>query len=198
MSAARGLRRVLSGGALVLVGAWLAVGLLPQLEDAGTWVADAESVEEDDPTDDSVTSVVWDPSDGTYDAIWTFANRGLAPVTIRLGENPGSPYSFFAGRLHQLDPQTYEPGDASDVVTVPPGGVFGVEFALGLGCMSYLADSAMGIDTVELAVTTLGLTRRVDVGRDETVMVGFTTDFAPPEGCMDQGRPQQPGVPAGW
>ncbi|HYP72804.1 MAG TPA: hypothetical protein VEP72_01845, partial [Microbacterium sp.] len=132
------------------------------------------------------------------DGVRTYTNRGPVAVTVRLGENPGSPYYYFEGTLHVLDPQTYAPDDASGVVTVPPGGVFSISFALGLGCAEQDAGSAFGIESIELVVTTLGLTRSFDVPLGEAAMVGHTTDYVPPEGCMDDGRPQQPGLPAGW
>lgn len=183
----------------VVIGAWLTVGLLPRLDGAGMERADEEAVEDDDGAfDEPVASRVTDPSDGSYDGLRAYTNAGVAPITVRLGENPGSPYYYFAGSLHEVDPQTYLPGEGRESITVPPGGVFNVEFALGLGCTTHDAGSALGLESIELEVTTLGLTRSVDVPLGRTVWVGFSTDFEPVEGCMDEGRPQQPGLPVGW
>jgi len=193
------LRWGLASIVLVVAGAWLAVGLLPRLDDAGMEAADEESVDEESEwTDEPTASRVTDPSDGTYDGIRTYTNRGIAPITVRLGENPGSAYYYFAGSLHELDTQTYVPGEARDAITVGPGGSFSVEFALGLGCTHHDGGSTVGLDSIELEVTTLGLTRSVDVPLGRTVLVGFSADFEPVEGCMDTGRPEQPGFPVGW
>ena len=192
------LRWGLAGVVLVVAGAWLAVGLLPRVDDAGMWRYDAEALTEEDDFDESIESTVLDPSDGTYDGLWTFENRGLAPITVRLAEPDSSPYLFWEASLIKLDQATYEPLGEADTVHVARNEVFGVEFSHGLGCVSSASGNSVGISDTRLTVTTLGLPRDVNVPFPVTVHVGFSTDFEPPEDCMDEGRPQQPGFPVGW
>ncbi|KMM45413.1 hypothetical protein CWIS_11000 [Cellulomonas sp. A375-1] len=166
-----------AGGVVALVvGAWLVVGLNPTLSSSYTGAADPDALEEPfgfglfGPDE----STVVDPSDGTYDGVWSFRNDGRVPVDVRLAAFEPSTYEWRAHLFSLPDDGsvTDEIIDrAADVLTVGPGESFGVQFALGFGCAEFAGGSGTGIDSLRLDVTTLGLTRTVDVPGGSSVAI---------------------------
>lgn len=179
---------LLVGGAAVLaVGTWLVLGLTPSIATSWTGATDPEAVGEPPgfifgPTESSVTN----PSDDTYDGIWTFRNDGLLPATVRVVDDMPEGWTWRT----QLFPL---PGDGSmsdadvarttDVLRVSPGESFGVVFAYGFGCAEISQYTIFGRDTITLEVTTLGLTRTVEVATDTAISVVAGVTHYPPASC---------------
>ncbi|NLF04511.1 MAG: hypothetical protein GX593_05865 [Actinomycetales bacterium] len=180
----------LVGGAvaLVLVGAWLAVGLVPRIGVGAFAQLDLESVDAEDTWPDEVPmSMVVDPSDSTYDGMWTFQNEGVLPVTVRLAEHEKPSDLHWEALLHPYDERHNVVGKASDTVMLAAGGGLAVTFSWGPGCAPVAAGTTMSTGSVRLAVTTLGLTRVVTADARELVAFSHTEDFVPPSACDDVG-----------
>jgi len=131
-------------------------------------------------------STVVDPSDGTYDGMWSFRNDERVPVDVRLAAFEPRTYEWRAHLFSLPDDGsvTDEIIDrAADVLTVGPGESFGVQFALGFGCAEFAGGSGTGIDSLRLDVTTLGLTRTVDVPGGSSVAIMTETSHHPPAEC---------------
>jgi hypothetical protein len=190
--AARRARRrwpwLLGAGVVVLVvGTWLVLGLTPSFRSSWTGATDPEAV--DEPPGfifGTPESSVTEPSDDTYDGIWTFRNDGPLPATIRVVDVQPDGWTWRA----QLFPL---PGDggmadedvarATDEITVGPGESFGMTFAFGFGCVEISPGSIIGLDTVTLEATTLGLTRAVEVETDPAISVVASESPRPPARC---------------
>lgn len=122
--------------------------------------------------------VVTDPADGTYDGLWSFRNTGPVSVTVRLPA--AQPAPGLAVRLVRLDPHggPLPVGGPADAVSVPSGGVVGVEFSLGAGCAPYDPGTGFGVDGVQLRVESLGVDRTVTAASDAPAMVRTTQGIA--------------------
>lgn len=175
---------VLALGALT---AWLVVGLNPSMT-AGAFSAwDPESVLDEDPLGTVSTSVVVDPADGTWDGAWSIRNEGRAPATVRVHDDEG-PYEAVAFALFSPNPagggyDHTDPERTAEALTLAPGEEAGLLVSVGMGCASYQAGSGMGITTVDLDVTTLGLTRTVTVDGNMQVLVHTQTGHAEGPEC---------------
>ncbi len=183
---ARRWRWGLAGVALVGVGAWLAVGLTPSIGLGAVTHFDLESVEvEATWADDVPLRVVVDPSDGTYDGLWTFVNEGILPVTVQLAE-PGKPEDLhWRTSLHPYDPLLNLVHDSAETVRVAPGGELAVTFSWGPGCSPIAAGTSMSVSSVRLAVTTLSITRIVDTPAREAIGFELSGGNVPSPGCTD-------------
>ncbi|KMM45412.1 hypothetical protein CWIS_10995 [Cellulomonas sp. A375-1] len=163
-----------AGIALVLAAltAWLAIGLRPHLSTGPTWDVDREALEDTDPMGALQTSYVVDPSDGAWDGLWSFSNEGPVPVTVRIHPTGPSPVLHDYALVPLPPPGAGDPPhrETVDSLTVAPGRAFGVSIRFGMGCADY-SDAALGLDRIELDVTTWGLTRTVEAGGDFRVLV---------------------------
>jgi len=182
---------LVGGGALTvlavgLLATWLVVGMTPRISDGPVSMHDLEAAEETDATTGTTTSVVTDPTDGTWDGMWSVSNDGRVPVTLRVPQHDDHALALHLG-LAVLPAE----GGVTDEdlahptasVTLPAGRVAAVVVSFGLGCAHYAARSGAGISEVELDATTLGLTRTVTVHGPVTAMIRTTTDHAPGPGC---------------
>ncbi len=178
-----------AGGVVALVvGAWLVVGLNPSLSSSYTGAADPDALEE--PFGFALfgpdESTVVDPPDGTYDGMWSFRNDGRVPVDVRLAAFEPSTYEWRAHLFSLPDDGSVTDeviARAADVLTVGPGESFGVQFALGFGCAEFAGGSGTGIDSLRLDVTTLGLTRTVDVPGGTSVAIMTEKSHHPSAEC---------------
>src|SRR5690606_42071852 len=83
-----------------------------------------------------------------------------------------SAYYYFAGSLHELDTQTYVPGEARDAITVGPGGSFSVEFALGLGCTHHDGGSTVRSESTRLNSSHVKISYAVFCLKKKNKMIG--------------------------
>ncbi|WP_146807135.1 hypothetical protein [Cellulomonas persica] len=159
---------VLALGALT---AWLSIGLRPHLSTGPTSDVDREALEDIDPMGLLQTSYVVDPSDGTWDGLWSFSNEGPVPITVRVHPSGPSPVIHDYALVPLPPPGVGDPPhwETVDSLTVEPGRAFGVSIRFGMGCADY-SDAALGLDRIALDVTTWGLTRTVEAGGDFKVL----------------------------
>lgn len=134
------------------------------------------------------TWTVWDAADGGRVAVLV-RNPRPWPITVAaLDAADGTdvsgvtttrvaPVSLADG----FDPATFE---LSDSVRVAAGGTFALDVVVSDRCVSVSAGSAVGTDRVEVAVTSLGLTRPATVELPSTFMAGSTVDHEPAADCQ--------------
>lgn len=180
---------LLAGVVVLVVGTWLALGLIPAIGGGYASGGDPEAVDEPPgfvfgPDESTVT----DPSDGTYDGFWTYGNDGLLPVTVRIAERDDIAFTWHA-QLFALPADggiTEEHlAQVTDELTVEPGEFFGVSYSFGFTCEPFAAGGAFGIDSVLLEVTTLGLTRTVRLDGSSSISIYTATGYTPPADCGD-------------
>jgi len=172
------------GVAVVLVGAWLFVGLTPSIGLGPVTHFDLESVEvESTWSDEEPGRIVVDPSDGTYDGLWTFANEGMLPVTVQLAESGKPSDLHWRASLHSYDPMSNVVHDPAETVQVVPGEQFAVSFSWGPGCSPIAAGTSMSVSYVRLAVATVGIKRIVDASAREDIGFELSSDNLPTSGC---------------
>jgi hypothetical protein len=174
-------------GAVVLgLAAWLAVGLTPHAAAGAFGRADPEAhlvpAGADGTTRDR--SIVTDPSDGSNDATWSFRNAGRLPVEVRVASaQPAAPV-LAQVRVFAIDPSdpSWGAGGASDVVRLRPHEEVGVLVSVGFGCAPWEAGTGPLVESVDLRVTTLAITRAITVEGSASVGVETTGDL-PGRGC---------------
>lgn len=168
---------------VALITAWLVVGLTPRLSDGSISAPDPEALTEPfgfvfGPDE----QVVSDPSDGSLDGEWSFRNDG--PVTIVVTAPPqdvgGVSYKV---HLRLIPPNGGSSLADADVVTVDPGEEFGVAYSWAPGCAPMSAGTAVGTDTVRLHVSTLGLSRTLDVHTNQPLVYSTQVGHTPPASC---------------
>ena len=182
--------RAIGAAALVILvalvaAAWLVVGLTPRLGQGSVNFAD-EEVTEPPPGFDVFgpdEQVVNDPSDGTVDGEWTFRNDGRLPVTLHVAEQSHGSDTTYVVQLRDQHGAVGEPGTAVAGLTVAPGEQFGVSYSIGPHCAEQSPGVAYGTDAVRLRVTTLGISRTLDVGTEFPVVYSTTAGHRPPAGC---------------
>lgn len=171
-------------GALVVacVAAWLLVGLSPRIGGGSMFGTDPEAVApEPEGLYGPDEQIVTDPSDGSLDGEWTFANRGPVTIVVRAASQEGVARYDIQLRLM---PQNGGSSIAdADVVTVGPGEQFAVAYSFAPGCMRMSPRTGFGTDSVRLRVSTLGLSRTVDVHTDQPLVYRTEIGRVPPAGC---------------
>ena len=164
---------------VLLVAAWQLVARLPRLERAELSVADPEAV-----ATDTGTLVATDPSDGTYDGVWTFRNTGPVPVDVTVPEQ--QPFLYVDVHLVAVDPVTGELGGSLVAARLAPGQRVGVAFSFGSGCGNYSAGVSFGPAPARVTVGALGVRRTVPVDGIASVMIMTTKDIPPDLACLER------------
>lgn len=162
---------------VLVVAGWQLVARMPRLERAELSVADPEAV-----ATDTGTLVVTDPSDGTYDGVWTFRNTGPVPVDVTVPEQ--QPLLYVDVHLVAVDPVTGELGSSLVTARLAPGQRVGVAFSFGSGCGSYGAGVSFGPAPARVTVSALGVRRTVPVDGIASVMIMTTGDIPPDQACL--------------
>jgi len=170
---------VIAGACVVVlaVAGWQLVARLPRLERAELSVADPEAV-----ATDTGTLVVTDPSDGTYDGVWTFRNTGPVPVDVTVPER--QPLLYVDVHLVAVDPVTGEMGSSLAATRLAPGQRVGVAFSFGSGCEPYQAGTGFGPSPARLTVSALGVRRTVPIDGIASVMIMTTRNIPQDPACL--------------
>ena len=166
----------------VLLTAWQVLARMPRLDRAEMTVADPEAV-----ATETGTLIVTDPSDGTYDGVWTFRNSGPVPVDVSVPTKLGLLYTDV--HLVAVDPTTGELGEALDAARLAPGQRIGVAFSFGPGCGGYSAGVSFGPAPAPLTVSALGVRRNVRVDGIASVLIHTTKDFPLDDACLARIHP---------
>lgn len=123
-----------------------------------------------------------DPSDGTYDGVWTFRDTGPVPVDVTVPER--QPLLYVDVHLVAVDPVTGELGGSLAAARLAPGQRVGVAFSFGPGCEPYQAGTEFGPSPARLTVSALGVRRTVPVDGIASVMIMTTEDIPPDQACL--------------
>lgn len=178
--------RIVMGLVVVLVAAWLAVGLSPRIGPYGasgvqpdvTWTEDPEAA------DGGMGVETVDPPGGHVAAWTTLRNDGPVPTVLELPVQPTP--SNVAVVLRALDDgRTGNPvgptGPVLESIVVPSGGTAAVELTIGFLCGPFPAGASLSVTGTAVVARTLGLSREVPV--DLSPDVRITTSTATGNGC---------------
>ncbi|WNB87122.1 hypothetical protein [Cellulomonas sp. ATA003] len=174
-------RRALAGTAGVaiaaLASAWLVVGLNPRLEQGEVaWAS--EVVDTSDP-DRGWTAV--DPAPGEARVMASYRSTG--PVPVRVAAVPDQPAVLRSEVSVLGERDVLLPEHAAPAVTVPRGGSVAVWQTLDFPCVDLGADSGVVVEHVLVDVTTLGITRRLELPlHPSAVTLRSSTDRVCPGG----------------
>ncbi|MCL3859455.1 hypothetical protein [Actinotalea sp. K2] len=147
----------ITGALAALGGAWLAVGLSPQLEQGS--VAWASEVIDQSDVDLGWTAV--DPAPGEARIMVSYRSTGLVPVSVSTVLDQAMVLHSGVSVVDERD--VLRPEHAAPRVTVPRGGSVAVWQTLGFPCVDLTAGSGVVADHVLVDVTTLGITRRLEL-----------------------------------
>lgn len=174
------------GALLVAAGltAWLVIGLGPRISTGSMYDVDPEALDDTSPTGTLQTSYVVDPTDGAWDGFWSFRNDGPVAATVRVHSDAPTPeiHKFTLVELRPLGLLASDLENTAEEVTVEPGRQVGVIVRFGMGCAPF-ADASLGLDSMTLDVTTLGLTRTVEVDGNIPILVMTEDDYTPGPDC---------------
>jgi hypothetical protein len=176
------------GALLVAAGltAWLTIGLRPEISTGPVFNVDPAALDDTSPTGDLQTSYVVDPTDGAWDGFWSFRNEGPVAVTVRLHPVGPTPeiHKFTLVELRPADFVASDLEHTAEKLTVEPGREFGVIVRFGMGCASW-SDASLGLDRLTFDVTTLGLTRTVEVEGNVPILVMTEHGYVPGPDCEE-------------
>ena len=165
----------------VLLTAWQVLARMPRLERAELYAAGPEAV-----ATDTGALVVTDPSDGTYDGLWTFRNAGPVPVDVTIASDQGQLYVDV--HLVPVDRETLRLGPPLDGVRLAPGDLVGVAFSFDGGCGPYSAGTSFGPGLAQVTVSVLGVRRVVPADGVASVLIHTTKDIPLNTACGIRGR----------
>lgn len=157
MAARRRFAWTAGAGITALVSVWLAVGLNPQLVQGH--VAWASEVVDQDGPERGWTVV--DPAPGEARIMVSYRNAGLVPARVRTVPDQPVVSRSEVSVIGERD--TVTPEQAALQVTVPRGASIAVWQTLDLPCVDLAAGGGVVAQRVLVDVTTLGLTRRLEL-----------------------------------
>jgi hypothetical protein len=167
--------------ALLLVLAWLGIGLHPRLAVGHVAMVGEPWVAVDETPWDTADDPLWgtyeaiDPAGDAAELMVSFRNTGWVPVTLTGGRD-----DLVIDRVQfvALDPSGSVGGEPRlDEVTVPPGGAVGVWQTVRFPCgATYTAGGGVGPGDIPLRARSLGLVRDIEVPQTAQVWLIAGTD----------------------
>ncbi|KGM14230.1 hypothetical protein [Cellulomonas bogoriensis] len=159
---------------IALVGAWLVVGLNPQLEQGPvTWASEVFD------QGDRLEWAAVDPAPGEAQIMVSYRSTG--PVPVRVAAVTDDLMVAHSGLSVIGEAEILLQEDAKPVVNVPRGGEFAVWQTLDLLCVDLAAGTGAVARHVRVDVTTLGITRRLELPlAPRSVTLWTTTDHSCP------------------
>ena len=177
----------IAGVICAAIAAWLVAGLDPSLDRTGVSWQNPAFVEQPQvgaSADEEKTWTVWDDDSLAWASV-VLHNPRPYPVTVA----PDPVGNAVEVTVAEYDPLVQggviRPEDVTAVPTlrVPAGGFVVVLIHVSDRCYSMMAGSATGDDSARVNVTSLGLTRSLDIQFPATYMAGTTTGHAADPSC---------------